>query len=112
MSVKVIRIGETANQETATILVFERTKLAKIDWDFFRFHEANDEYFRDNAERLTREVLDIYRSYATPKSSFAGDGLVGHMEDMPIATAQHVGWMLSNLFDHFVKGRPTVATGT
>lgn len=111
MSVKVIQRGSTEIVgNDVTVFVFERNKYARVDWDFFRLPEENDDFFRENAKEMSEISMQIYLSVATKKSEYNGNGLVGHMDYLPIESAHATASALSNLFEDFVNRRVLLAT--
>ncbi len=111
MAVKFFSNGIWKNSEShVTVAVFERRKYARVDWDFFRLPEENDQFFKDHADELMKAVKQIYIEFANEKSVFDGDGLAGQMESMMIDSAHLAAEKISALFDHYVLLRKKCAT--
>lgn len=106
MAVKVLSNGALENSEQhVTVLVYERRKYSRVDWDFFRLPEENDAYLKLHADELMDAVRKIYLDYANDRSEFNGNGLVGQMENMQADQARQAAIAISALFDLYVCKR-------
>jgi len=103
MTVRVIKNGRSQTREPATVLVFHRSRISLIDWDFFRFPEENDQRFRENEAMLTERILGIYKGIATNRSTFNGNGLVGQIDGIPTELAEHIANKISMVLEEFVE---------
>ena len=102
MVARTVKRGEeTFDTEGVTVKIYERAKYARIDWDFFRLPEENDDFFRDSAQELSDAVKDIYLRVAKKQSEFYGNGLTGYMDWLHIDDARQAAGEVSDLFDRF-----------
>ncbi|KTB99750.1 hypothetical protein [Pseudomonas syringae] len=92
-----------------TVLIYERNKDARVDWDYFRLPEVNDQFLKDHAPELMEIVQGCYFSCAQKKSEFQGNGLVGHIDGILLDDARRVAQEISDMFDAYVQKRINAA---
>lgn len=108
MSVQVLSRGAKAPISPATtVVVRERNKFARVDWDFFRLPEENDAHFRSIKALLMKSVESIYLSFSSSKSSFYGNGLVGHMDGLTFEEASMAADQIAALFEQHRQSSAT-----
>lgn len=105
MSVRIFKREGIKPAGDVTVVIFERTKFARVDWDYFRLPEENDSFFKEHEAEITKEVQQIYLRVERKGSECQGTGIVGHFDNVLKEDARVAADRISAVFDDFVRRR-------
>ncbi|PKG90945.1 hypothetical protein CXF92_18720 [Pseudomonas sp. Choline-3u-10] len=85
------------------IQVLNRSKLAKVEWDYITLPSDLDNAVFDREDEISSALQDIYKSAAGPKRSYYGSAVVGYMDNMAIESAEPAAAKIAGLFERILS---------
>ncbi|PVZ19965.1 MULTISPECIES: hypothetical protein [unclassified Pseudomonas] len=95
----------SSGYETSTVTVQERRGKVRVEWDYYRLPEVNDEFFRKHASEITQEIQDLMNSYRGHRYAASGTGLVGYVDGFPIDISTQLAYDVAEVFKRFANLR-------
>ena len=89
-----------SSEQIPYIIIINRNKYSEIKWDYINLDKGLDNAFVDNEKEHRKQLEEVFRKYASEKSSYEMTNFTFTAEKIPLENAEYLA---AELFDALLE---------